>query len=153
MQKKKIIMILAWFFTLMWMGIIFYLSNQPAVQSSHLSSGVTKRFVIIIENFVPGIKNLEFESLETCIRKNAHFFAYFVLGILALISLKLSNIKKATLFAFFICVFYAISDEFHQLFIFGRSCRFSDVLIDTAGTLLGILLSVVIARILARRFN
>lgn len=152
MEKKKIMMIAVWGLTLVWMGIIFYLSNQPAVQSSHLSSGVTKRFVIIMENIIPGIENLEFESLETWIRKNAHFIAYFVLGVLALLSLKLSNIKKASLCAIVICISYAISDEFHQLFVFGRSCQFSDVLIDTAGALLGILLTVVIARILARRF-
>ncbi|MBI4856666.1 MAG: VanZ family protein [Acetobacterium woodii] len=152
MEKKKIIMIAVWVLTFVWMGIIFYLSNQPAVQSSHLSSGITKRFVNIIENFVPAINNLEFESLETCIRKNAHFIAYLVLGVLALVSLKLSNIKKAALLALFICVSYAISDEFHQLFVFGRSCQFSDVLIDTAGALLGILLAITVVRILARRF-
>nr|WP_320025824.1 VanZ family protein [uncultured Acetobacterium sp.] len=152
MEKKKLIMIVVWVLTLVWMGIIFYLSNQPAVQSSQLSSGVTKRLVIIIENFVPGINNLEFESLETGIRKNAHFIAYFVLGILTLLSLKLGNIKKAALLALFICISYAMSDEFHQLFVFGRSCQFSDVLIDTAGALLGILLAFTIIKIMARRF-
>lgn len=152
MEKKKIVMIVAWVLTLAWMGTIFYLSNQPAVQSAHLSTGVTKRFVIMMENIIPGINNLEFESLESCIRKNAHFIAYLVLGTLTLISLKLSNIKKAALYAFVICVLYAISDEFHQLFVHGRSCQFSDVLIDTAGALLGILIVSVTARILARRF-
>jgi VanZ family protein len=153
MEKRKIIMIVVWTLTFVWMGIIFYLSNQPAVQSSQLSSGVTKKFVSIIENFAPGIENFEFNSLETCIRKNAHFMAYLVLGGLTLMSLKLGNIKKAALMALLICIFYAISDEFHQLFVFGRSCQFSDVLIDTTGALLGIFLAVKIVKILAWRFK
>ena len=147
MEKKKVMMIGAWILTLLWMSMIFYLSNQPAVQSSQLSSGITKRFVIIMANFVPEIKNLEFESLESCIRKNAHFIAYFFLGVLSLISLLLSNNKKATLYAFVLCLTYAASDELHQLFVYGRSCQIRDVLIDTAGAILGILLVVAIYRI------
>lgn len=152
MEKKKLVMIGVWVLTLAWMGTIFYLSSQPAVQSSHLSTGVTKRFVIIMEKIIPGINNLEFESLESCIRKNAHFIAYFVLGVLTLISLKLGSVKKAALWALVICIAYAMSDEFHQLFVYGRSCQFSDVLIDTAGALLGILIVSITTRILARRF-
>lgn len=34
---------------------------------------------------------------------------------------------------------YAASDEFHQLFVPGRSGRLTDVLIDSAGLLAGIL--------------
>lgn len=151
MKKKQIMIIAAWVLTLVWMGIIFYLSNQPAVESSYLSTGLTKRFVSIMENIVPAIKNIEFDSLESCIRKNAHFIAYFILGVMLLISLKLSNVKKATALAISISIFYAMSDEFHQLFIFGRSCQFKDVLIDTAGAILGVFLVTILSRILARR--
>ena len=41
-------------------------------------------------------------------------------------------------------VLYAISDEIHQLFIDGRTARFTDVLIDAAGALGGILLVLLI---------
>ena len=37
-------------------------------------------------------------------------------------------------------VLYACSDEFHQLFVAGRAGRINDVLIDSAGAVLGLAL-------------
>jgi len=42
--------------------------------------------------------------------------------------------------AFTYCFLYACSDEIHQLFVPGRSGKFTDVLIDSAGALLAVLL-------------
>ena len=36
-----------------------------------------------------------------------------------------------------ICFIYAGSDEYHQTFVDGRTGQFSDVLIDTAGSIVG----------------
>ena len=41
-------------------------------------------------------------------------------------------------------ILYAASDEFHQLFVPGRSGQITDVLIDSGGLLAGILLVVLI---------
>ena len=38
------------------------------------------------------------------------------------------------------CFIYACTDEFHQLFVMGRSCEIRDVLIDTLGSFVGILI-------------
>jgi VanZ family protein len=38
------------------------------------------------------------------------------------------------------CILYAVADELHQLFVPGRAASPVDVLIDTGGALLGILL-------------
>jgi VanZ family protein len=46
---------------------------------------------------------------------------------------------------------YAATDEFHQLFVDGRSGQFTDVLIDTAGGLIMLLLVAVVRRIWKRR--
>lgn len=43
------------------------------------------------------------------------------------------NAKEVT-FAF--CVLYGVSDEFHQLFVPGRSCEIGDLCADAAGALL-----------------
>lgn len=40
-----------------------------------------------------------------------------------------------------LCVLYAVTDEVHQAFIPGRGPRVSDVLIDTAGSITGILIT------------
>jgi VanZ family protein len=36
-----------------------------------------------------------------------------------------------------LCLFYGLSDEFHQMFIPGRTAALDDVLVDAAGGLLG----------------
>lgn len=88
------------------------------------------------------------------VRKNAHFFAYLVLGILVLNALRSSNIagyRRAASAALLICVLYAMSDEVHQLFIAGRSGEVRDVLIDSAGASIGLGIWMVIGRIVKRK--
>ena len=46
---------------------------------------------------------------------------------------------------------YACSDEFHQLFIDGRSSEFTDVLIDTCGAILGVLIINLIFKIIKKK--
>lgn len=41
---------------------------------------------------------------------------------------------------------YAATDEFHQLFVAGRSGRFSDVCIDSAGAVVGVLVFALLVR-------
>ena len=52
---------------------------------------------------------------------------------------KLENIKKVMI-SLIIGIVYATSDEIHQSFVPGRSPQFTDVMIDTMGVTLGILL-------------
>lgn len=49
------------------------------------------------------------------------------------------------------CILYAASDEFHQLFVPGRAGLITDVCIDSAGALLGILLFLGALRLISRR--
>ena len=37
------------------------------------------------------------------------------------------------------CIFYATTDEIHQIFVPGRACTFVDMLIDLSGAIVGIL--------------
>lgn len=48
-------------------------------------------------------------------------------------------------------VLYAASDEFHQLFVPGRSGQLSDVCIDASGVLLGVLVALLVWRAVVRR--
>jgi VanZ family protein len=151
-DRKRIILILTWICTLIWMGIIFYLSSQPATQSAHLSTGVKNGLLSFLKPFAPDIENMEIFGLDFYIRKNAHFIAYFILGSLTISSLFQSEVKKPVNLALIICVFFAVSDEFHQLFVPGRSGQFQDVLIDGAGAILGVLLTTIVIRRISRRF-
>lgn len=50
------------------------------------------------------------------------------------------NHLKPSLLALLMAIAYAFSDEWHQSFVPGRSATFSDVLVDTSGALIGLLL-------------
>lgn len=50
--------------------------------------------------------------------------------------------RKSMLYSLAGGILYAASDEFHQLFVDGRSCRAKDVAVDTVGVTVGILLFV-----------
>lgn len=70
-----------------------------------------------------------------------HFCEYLVLGIF--LSRALSHhlpTPQAMLVALLIASFYGATDEFHQLFVEGRSCDPWDWVVDTAGAALGILI-------------
>ena len=76
-----------------------------------------------------------------------------ILGILAsCLILHYKNINKKYPLAFLICVIYAISDEIHQLFVPGRAGQVRDVLIDSAGSFLGIIIVMALEKLLIK-FN
>ena len=66
-----------------------------------------------------------------------HFYAFLFLAAFLLISLNRGKIenKKFIFIAIIIALVYGVSDEFHQLFVPGRACSFSDFLTDSAGIL------------------
>ncbi len=114
---------LKWGALIVWMGLIFFLSNQPTLPGPHNG------------------------WLDLILKKSAHAAAYAVLMILwhqALQTLGLRGAKNLIV-ALFLTLLYAISDEWHQTFIPGRHGQLADVLVDLSGALL--------ALILIRRFN
>lgn len=136
MRNKRLI--LGWVCLLLWIGLIFYMSNQPGDVSSKQSGLVLKLFQAI------GIDlNNELGELATFIvRKTAHFTEYFILYMLTVNVMKYYfNIDKAILYAFVFSVFYACTDEIHQYFIPGRAMAFKDVLIDSSGALLSMIIT------------
>lgn len=140
-KKEQIHQLMSWTLVGLWMAVIFYLSHQPAEASSELSSGITHLIIQTIQWVLP-FGELNMDSLHFYVRKGAHFFAYFTLGLLvvhALFTSRQRGFRGMTL-ALMICVIYAISDEVHQLFIPGRSGEVTDVIIDSAGASVGIML-------------
>lgn len=77
-------------------------------------------------------------------RKGAHVMEFFILAVLVGIFLSIrfrTRIKGAAFYwlIFLSCTAYALSDEIHQFFVFGRQSRFTDVLIDDIGIIIGML--------------
>ena len=137
-MKRKTI---PWLLVILWMALIFYLSHQPATKSNRLSKGATEMIVETVEKVVPKV-DVNKRSFNHILRKNAHFLAYLVLGILVANGLRSSGVVgyRSIGLALLICVLYAVSDEVHQLFVPGRGGQVKDVIIDSTGAVVGILL-------------
>lgn len=73
------------------------------------------------------------------VRKLAHFSEYVGLCFLASNAIYQSSKRFIPLYSCALTSFYAISDEFHQIFVNGRSCEIRDWAIDTVGALVGAL--------------
>ena len=92
------------------------------------------------------------EKLNKPLRKCMHASEYFVLSILIFNCLKTFKISgwKTVIIPIGIAFLYACTDEFHQLFIDGRTIQFTDVLIDTFGAILGVAMINVAIRIIGK---
>ena len=141
---KKIIM---WTLVVFWMSLIFYFSSLNGSESTDQSKGFLYNTIgNIIDIFDKNMNDLEkdelINKLDHPIRKIAHGSVYFILAILVFFSLNNYNldIKKFIIISFLICFFYSISDEIHQLFVLGRSGEIKDVIIDSIGSFIGIMI-------------
>jgi len=101
-----------------WLAAIYYLSNNTL-----------NEFVIVTDWW------------EFIIRKLAHMFEYGVLTYLIFRILgqtEKRHVNWNLFWSFAFTIMYAISDEYHQSFITGRTGTYRDVIIDSAGSLVAI---------------
>ena len=130
-----------------WMLVIFLFSAQPAEESGEMSGTVAFQLVDGAER-VFGIDFSELdrfhlaEKLSYPIRKSAHMTEYAILALLAFWFWQSLGIegKRAYRLSFLLAVAYAVTDELHQILVPGREGRFTDVCIDAAGAMIGLLL-------------
>ncbi len=120
-----------WLVVILWMSVIYAFSNQAN------SGEVTEQ--VLGEMNVP-------------IRKCAHMFEYAMLFWLTRwASISFSRppsiivpgfpkiayaVSCSAYLSFFVCLLYAMSDEWHQSFVPGRSAQPMDVAVDMAGVLI-----------------
>lgn len=135
---KKII---CWVLVILCAASIFYFSDQPAKQSNKTSKSTISTVFQINPKFrkLSDVKkNQRVMTMHTIMRKLAHFSLYALLGALIFIALSNYKLKLKWLWAVLASLLYAISDEFHQTFVLGRSGELRDVGIDTLGAACGI---------------
>lgn len=157
-MKSKVIRAVSIILLLAVMTAVFCFSAQPAEESQQTSDGFLYK---IISVFYPKIKTASpeqreeiMEKFSSPIRKFAHFSIFGLMGVLSLLSVISYNRSKPDiryLIAWLICVLYSVSDEIHQHFVPGRSCEIRDMLIDSGGALLGVILASVFCFIIRKR--
>jgi VanZ family protein len=120
-----------WWPALLWAAVIFTFST-------HLfTSENTGRILIpILRWLLPHAAMATLVELHHLIRKSAHFVEYFILSLLILRGIRAGREEidgRWALGAIVIVAAYASLDEFHQVFVPGRTPAVADVLLDTIG--------------------
>ena len=143
-MNKKFFRYFCLVFSVFIMGLIFYFSMQNSAESDFVSNSLLQKIIFLFEKNLNNLPTQEqlivVEKYHFILRKLAHFGIYASLGFFVFGFFGTYNrYKKAVLLFFSVAFtfFYALSDEFHQMFVSGRSAQFTDVLIDTSGGILG----------------
>lgn len=130
---------------------IFCFSAQNGAESGRISLKVSRVLARIMffrfGAMDAGQQTFIVSELNFFVRKLAHFSVYTALGMLVYTAVLSSGvkIKHKRLCSLAVCALYACADEVHQYFIPDRSMRLRDVLIDSVGSLFGIIfISVVV---------
>lgn len=130
-QKQTLYMCM----TFLWICVIFSFSLQNGEESGQLSGGIVSW---IIETFSL-TTFMEIDNIHFFVRKTAHFTEYFILGVMSILTLLQTKFSTKKIVAFFFCIIIASLDETIQLFVGGRAGQLMDVVLDSTGSLCGIL--------------
>jgi VanZ family protein len=115
-----------WLPALVWMGCLFVLSTT--VFSANNTGKIIEP---ILRFFLPGASAATIAMAHGLVRKAAHFTNY---GILFWLLIR-GPMAGRPYVALGFCVFYALLDEGHQVFVPGRTASLYDVAIDSSGAL------------------
>lgn len=151
----RIIKIVVWIPVLVTGILITGFSSQNGSESSGLSKKAANAVIQVFDtvNVVSFTDENQREELikkmQYPIRKGAHMTEYAAFTVFTYIALMVNGIpaEKRKYVAFIIAFLLACSDELHQRFVPGRSGRVTDVLIDSAGCIIALLIIEVIRRI------
>lgn len=140
----------------LWMVVIFCFTAQTGDESGNLSSGVAHLFMTIWNKvFFLGWDEAQVLAMAELwgypIRKLAHMTEFGILAVLIWSALKhyvqINTMKKRYIYAWIGAVCYAVTDEFHQLFVPGRSGNLFDVCVDALGAAIAIALLCLVIKI------
>ena len=115
-------------------------------QSTKLAETIVKKTTKNYNSLPKSEQQKKISATNNKIRSFAHFAEFVPLGFFMLfLMLNLFSDKgrykllyKCILLSLIVCMLSALSDEIHQIFIKGRAFEVKDILVDTSGSLLGI---------------
>ena len=127
-----------WGPVILWAALIFYSSTDTfSAQNTSLIVGPLVLWVF------PNISSEELEIFYHTTRKFAHWAEYFIFALLLMRAFRVQKSNESgrqrTGRALVIVLIYALSDEFHQMFVPSRSPLLSDVILDVFGGVCGVM--------------
>jgi len=128
-------------FIKLWLPVIVWLCFISFMSTGTFSAENTFSVVrAVLESLFPRLGPDHVAALHVIIRKAAHVFEYFTLGLLLLRAFRAGSLgawKWRWPFLATIClILWSLGDEFHQSFVPTRTASMTDVVIDTAGGVL-----------------
>jgi len=132
-----------WLPVFIWLGVIFVASTDL------MSAEHTSRFIVPFLRWLkPDISPEALASIHFIVRKCAHLGEYAVLALLLLrAAIFMTNLKRSLAILFvsvwIACLFVAATDEFHQTFVASRGASARDIMIDSGGAILGLLIGAI----------
>jgi VanZ family protein len=142
-----------WLPLLVWLGVIF-LDSTDLMSAEH-----TSRFIVPFLRWLkPDISVETLASIHFIIRKCAHLSEFAILALLLLhASISLTNLKRSARVVYasvwVACLIVAATDEIHQTFVVSRGASATDVIIDGAGAILGLLIGAIFTRRRSRKLG
>ena len=139
------------------MALIFWFSTETADDSDETSGQISREVINVLypeyATYTVEWQQRLYNEVQYAVRKAAHFSEYALLGIVLRLCLeswfgKQRWLNPATWLG---GVFYACTDELHQLMTEGRNGQWTDVLIDSSGVLAGLLISASVLLWIGRR--
>lgn len=138
LQKNKsnaAVQVISWALVAACAALIFWFSAQVAEESASQSGGILAWLEPILGSWLT----------DHIVRKFAHALEFCGLALLMFNGLYQSTGMAKPFSAWGLTVLYAATDEFHQLYVPGRSGQFKDVCVDGAGAAAGVLAGLFIA--------
>lgn len=139
------------------MVLIFFFSTEDAEQSDQTSGMISKEVVHVVhpdyDQKPPQVQKVLFDEVQHAVRKSAHFSEYALLGLMLRFCLEswFGRRKGMSPIAWAGGTLYAVTDEMHQLRIDGRSGQWTDVMIDSGGVLIGVLIAFLILHLIFKK--
>lgn len=164
--NKTIQQVIAIILVLLWMTTVFIFSSQDGKETLNTSGA----FINAIETTIKDDTQVEnqkqeeadevktqkykySENVQKIVRKNAHYFLYMIGGVILSVFFYalLQDNKKYTYSSTLFGVIYALSDEFHQYFVPGRTSSIRDVGIDSLGIVTGVILFMLFIKVVKKK--
>ncbi len=161
--KNLIFLYLRYILVILWIALMFFIvwfSSRPDYESTEQSIRIGKLVCHLIVNGYDDLtETAKYEyaaAIDHIVRKSAHFCEYAALGALTINAswlffgyLRMKFKWKGSAYypliaAIAWCILFATSDEIHQLFVPGRFGSAADVMLDTIGAVVGIMIPTVI---------
>lgn len=99
--------------------------------------------VIYFFSSIPNLKIEQSGIMDLILRKTAHFCEFALLAVLFLRAFRRTsgnNSARWWIWAGFLSIIYAVTDECHQYFVPGRCPALRDAMIDTLGVISGLII-------------